>query len=437
MNTTEKTESPDDPLYRDLFENAPAAYGIVNPEGTITEVNDRFANMTGYAPEILTGTGLNDVFSDVTRNSEGILNLLDRMSCGEYIEDRKLKLNRPGEETQWFRGNFRRVCDEQGDPLKYWLVLFDEEQEPEQSSEIEDETAEIFDDEMIPAIQEEDLLEDPGDLKDTIFAECEVIEKIGEGGMAHVYRGRHTKLDLDVVLKVINSSCNSDRSCFQRFLEEARIAFNLDHPNIVDVFNAGEEKAMHYIMMRYIEGASVKELIQKYKQLPESTVLKIVKQVAKGLRYAHSNNIIHRDVKPDNMLMEEGRTVLISDFGVAQLMDDVQKQNRTENMLVGTPHFMAPEQWRNELLDHRVDLYGLGVSMFTMLTGRYPFSGNSLPEFKKQHLRTSPPDPWKYRTGISDETISLMNKLMARDRDERFSDFDKFLQSLKHLMNPS
>lgn len=420
-----------DSIYRSLFESAPVAYGTVDREGSIIKVNQQFAEITGYDARTLSGTRLTDLVISTDQQNRNVHELLDQIECGETIKGQKLQLQCAGDKAVWIRSNLRRVCDDEGDPLKYWLVLFEDTTDDHDAP---DDHTIIPESPHSTIIDSHSDIEDPGNLTNTVFAECQVLEKIGEGGMSHVYRGRHNTLNRDVVLKVINASCDADRSCFQRFLEEARITFEMDHPNIVDVYNAGEEQGMHYIMMKYIQGPSILDLLQKHQQLPESTVLKIVYEVGKGLHYAHSQGVIHRDIKPENLLIEQGKIVLISDFGVARMIEDV-KQQTEQHVLVGTPHYMAPEQWEEQQIDRRVDLYNLGVTTYLMLAGNFPFEGENLHEIRQQHVDKPPPPIRKYHPDLSDATVVLLKKLLARDRSNRFSSGRQLMKAVRSVKN--
>ena len=197
----------------------------------------------------------------------------------------------------------------------------------------------------------------------------EILEKIGSGGMSDVYRAKDHKLNRDVAVKVLKQEYNSDRSFISKFRTEAHAAACLSHPNIVHVFDVGDEDDLHYIVMELVEGITLKTYIAKKGKLEIRETIGIAMQVAQGIEAAHEQHIVHRDIKPQNIIISRDGKVKVTDFGIAKAATTETITSST----MGSVHYISPEQARGGYCDERSDIYSLGITMYEMLTGRVPF----------------------------------------------------------------
>lgn len=201
-----------------------------------------------------------------------------------------------------------------------------------------------------------------------------LIQMVGGGGMANVYLARDMILDRDVALKILRMDFNNDEEFIKRFNREAQSATSLAHPNIVSIYDVGEEDSIYYIVMEYVDGFTLKQYIQKYYPIPVDEALDIMRQITAAISHAHHNGIIHRDIKPQNILIDKEGTVKITDFGIALALSAT---NITQtNAVLGSVHYLSPEQARGGMANKKSDIYSLGIVMFELLTGRLPFRVN-------------------------------------------------------------
>ena len=246
---------------------------------------------------------------------------------------------------------------------------------------------------------------------------CVINELLGQGGMARVYRARQKHLDRDVAIKVLPPFYASDQNFVDRFELEARSLARLMHPNIVVLHDAGDEQGLLYIIMEYVAGGTLREYMTHSMSLREVT--RIIKEVASALTYAHERGIIHRDVKPVNVLMDESKRAVLSDFGIAKVLATSAALTRS-GAGVGTPEYMSPEQCRGGTVDHRADIYALGVMLYEMLTGHTPFEADNYTALAHSHIYETPPPPSKYNPRISPAVQAVTLKALAKDPSERF-----------------
>ena len=222
-------------------------------------------------------------------------------------------------------------------------------------------------------------------------------EKIGQGGMGAVYRAVHAKLGRESAIKILPQNLVKDHPQFAaRFFVEARAAARVNHPNIVQIHDAGEDGDLHYIAMEFVRGMSLKEFLQKKVFLSEAEALKVVLQAAKGLAEASKQNVIHRDIKPANLMITDKGTVKVADFGLAKNLDSDVNVTYSGQVL-GTPAYMSPEQGEGEPADFRSDLYSLGVTLFEMLTGQKPYKAESALGIMMKHCTA--PSPTRGNSG--------------------------------------
>jgi serine/threonine protein kinase len=242
--------------------------------------------------------------------------------------------------------------------------------------------------------------------------------KLGEGGMAQVYLARDVRLDREVAVKVLDRKL-ADRPGFQeRFMREARLAAALDHPNIVPLYDFGDEDAL-YLVMPYLSGGSLQDMLSRT-PLQTGEVVTYGSQIADALDYAHQHKVVHRDVKPANMLLHADGRLMLSDFGLAKIVSQTNTPNAPRNRPdAGTPEYMAPEQVVGSS-DARSDIYGLGVVLYLLLTGRLPFTGSSSREVMEAHLRNDPAPPRRYNPAIPPAMEAVVLRAMAKQPGDRY-----------------
>ncbi len=257
----------------------------------------------------------------------------------------------------------------------------------------------------------------------------EIQEKIGTGGMAVVYRGRDLKLERNVTVKVLKEEFTQEEDFKSRFTTEARSAAKLSHPNIVNVYDVGEDNGIYYIVMEYIHGDTLKQVIKENAPLDEVVALSIAIQMVAALANAHKNGVVHRDIKPENILISVDGTIKITDFGIARAAD-VSTITMTTNA-VGSVYYFSPEQARGGYVDEKSDIYSVGITMFEMLTGHVPFDGNNSVAIALKHLNNEMPDIRQYNPNVSDAVISIINKASAKKKDDRYDSSEDLLSDLK------
>lgn len=247
---------------------------------------------------------------------------------------------------------------------------------------------------------------------------CVIEELIGEGGMARVYRARQRHLERHVAVKVLPPYYAADPAFIKRFKQEAQAMARLAHPNIIIIHDAGEEQGHLFILMEYIGGGNLRDQMER-QPLPPREIVRIVHDVASALDYAHERQIIHRDVKPVNVLLDTNGRVVLSDFGVAKMLESSRAVTRT-GAGVGTPEYMSPEQCRGAMVDARSDIYALGVMVYELLTGRTPFEADSYTALAHSHIYEPVPPPSRLNPRISPAVQSVVLKALEKDPAERF-----------------
>lgn len=246
-----------------------------------------------------------------------------------------------------------------------------------------------------------------------------ILEKIGEGGMALVYKARCSLLNRIVAVKVLKPQYSSDEEFVKRFRREAQAAASLSHPNIVNIYDVGKERDIDYIVMEYVEGKTLKDIIKEEAPLEEKKAINIALQICDALFHAHKNYIIHRDIKPHNIIITEDNRVKVMDFGIARAATSSTLTDT--GSVYGSVHYFSPEQARGGYVNEKSDLYSLGVVMYEMLTGRVPFKGNSPICVALKHLNEKVPPLSEYNKEISRGLEAIVLKAMAKDQCARYT----------------
>jgi len=257
----------------------------------------------------------------------------------------------------------------------------------------------------------------------------EIQEKIGVGGMAVVYRGRDLKLERNVTVKVLKEEFTNDDGFRSRFLTEAKSVAKLSHPNIVNVYDVGEDNGVYYIAMEYIHGDTLKQVIKGNAPMDEIVTLSVAIQMVAALVNAHKNGVVHRDIKPENILISMDGTIKITDFGIARAAD-VSTMTMNTNA-VGSVYYFAPEQARGGYVDEKSDIYSMGITMYEMLTGRVPYDGSTSVAIALKHLNEELPDIRNVNPDVSDTIISIIKKATAKKKDDRYKSSEDMLSDLK------
>ena len=246
----------------------------------------------------------------------------------------------------------------------------------------------------------------------------QLLERIGGGGMAEVFLAEDTLLTRRVAVKILRSQYTSDEDFVVRFRQEARAAARLSHPNIVSIFDVGCAEDTHYIVMEYVSGETLKDYIKREGPLSPQIVLELAYQVAAALKHAHDNKIIHCDIKPHNILISRDGLAKVTDFGIARA---VSSQTSTQVAgVMGSVHYLSPEQARGYGVDAQSDIYSLGVVMYEMLSGAPPFDGPSAISIAMKHLQEQPRSLVETAPATPKALISLVQKAMAKKPQERF-----------------
>ena len=225
-----------------------------------------------------------------------------------------------------------------------------------------------------------------------------IVRSIGEGGMANVYLAHDTILDRDVAIKVLRGDLSNDEKFVRRFQREALAASSLSHPNIVEMYDVGEDNGIYYIVMEYVEGKTVKQLVKKRGSLTLSEALDIMLQLTDGISHAHDSYIIHRDLKPQNILIKDDGQIKITDFGIAMALNSTQLTQT--NSVMGSVHYLPPEQALGKGATIRSDIYSMGILFYELLTGKLPFKGENAVEIAMKQIKEPLPSVRKQNEAI-------------------------------------
>ncbi len=259
----------------------------------------------------------------------------------------------------------------------------------------------------------------------------EILDLIGSGGMSEVYRARCHKLNRYVAIKVLKKEFISDDAFVRKFKMEAQAAGALIHPNIVNYYDVVDEDDLHYIVMELVEGITLKNYIDQKGRLETDEAVDFAIKIAEGLKAAHSRGIIHRDVKPQNVILAEDHNLKVADFGIARA---VTAQTASTSQAMGSVHYISPEQAKGEFTDERSDIYSLGITMYEMLTGKLPFTGDTAVSVALAHVNDDVTPPSVYNPTIPVGLEQVILKCMEKDADRRYQDADSLISDLQYVL---
>jgi serine/threonine protein kinase len=263
------------------------------------------------------------------------------------------------------------------------------------------------------------------------LGQYEITALLGKGGMATVYRARQTSMGRDVALKIIDPNLAKNPDFLKRFERESRTIASLSHAHILKVFDFGQQHGSIYLVMELLRGGSLSHVLKRGR-IPLNIVSWLLDQVASALDYAHARSIVHRDLKPHNLLFDDSRNIFLTDFGLAKLLGNLGTGDLTRSgLVVGTPAYMAPEQWKNENFDHRADIYSLGVILYEMLTNKLPFNADTPHRMMYLHLNQAPPPVFQSRPDLPPAVGQILDQAMSKDPELRFPSAGKLALAFK------
>ena len=257
-----------------------------------------------------------------------------------------------------------------------------------------------------------------------------VTRKLGAGGMADVYLAEDEELGRRVAIKILNERHANDDSFVERFRREAKNAAGLSHPNIVSIYDRGEAEGTYYIAMEYLDGRTLKELLIARGPMPIADAIHYTRQILNALRFAHKKGVVHRDIKPHNVMVDGDGRLKVTDFGIARAG---ASQMTEAGAIVGTAQYLSPEQARGAAVDQRSDLYSIGVVLYEMLTGNVPFTGESPVEIAMKHLSDTPRPPSSIRPEIPPDLDMVVLRALAKNPDDRFQTAEEMDAELAHI----
>jgi serine/threonine protein kinase len=282
----------------------------------------------------------------------------------------------------------------------------------------------------------------------TALGKYRILATLGHGGMAHVYRAHQENLDREVAIKVLPPWYAADRNFVERFNLEARLVARLSHPNIVTIHDFSEQNGHLYIVMQLVDGGTLKQLLDTLRDPSSSAnqhsqevigamdvaeANRIFQQLASALAYAHEQGIIHRDIKPVNVLLDRTKRPILSDFGIAKVLASTKELTRP-GAGVGTPEYMSPEQCKGEQVDGRADIYALGVMLYESLTGRTPFIGDNYPAIAHSHLYETPPDPRLFNRLIPQPVSAVILTALQKKPEQRYQRANDMAKALEYAV---
>ncbi|WP_421384526.1 Stk1 family PASTA domain-containing Ser/Thr kinase [Bacillus salacetis] len=267
-----------------------------------------------------------------------------------------------------------------------------------------------------------------------ISGRYKIVEMIGGGGMANVYLAKDMILDREVAIKMLRLDFANEEEFIKRFQREAQSATSLAHPNIVSIYDVGEEDDIYYIVMEYVNGMTLKQYIQKHSPISIEKTIDIMRQLASAISHAHQNHIVHRDIKPQNILIDYDGTVKITDFGIAMALSATSITQT--NSVLGSVHYLSPEQARGGMATRKSDIYSLGIVMFELLSGRLPFSGESAVSIALKHLQSETPSLRRWNQDIPQSVENIVLKATAKDPFQRYDSVEEIEEELRTALDP-
>ena len=268
-----------------------------------------------------------------------------------------------------------------------------------------------------------------------IAGRYELEELVGTGGMSSVYRAHDRLLERDVALKVLHEQFTADTDYVERFRREARSVAQLSHPNIVTVIDRGEQDDRQYIVFEYVAGENLKSLVEREGPLPEDEAVRLTLQIARALGFAHEHGLVHRDVKPQNVLLNGDGQAKVTDFGIARSLDVKGGLTQTGTVM-GTSDYIAPEQARGSRVDAQSDIYSLGVVLYELLTGEVPFPADNFVAVAMRHINEPPPSVRERRPDVSPRLDAAIRRAMAKEPRDRFASMDELCAELSACLGP-
>jgi serine/threonine protein kinase len=263
-----------------------------------------------------------------------------------------------------------------------------------------------------------------------------ILGKLGAGAMAVVYKAKQLSLNRTVAIKILPKRFSENPEYVERFYKEGQAAGKLNHNNIVQAFDVGEAGGYHYFVMEYVEGKTIYDDLAAGKVFDEDDALDIIIQVARALNHAHSCGLIHRDVKPKNIMINTAGVVKLADMGLARATTDIEAAQTEAGKAYGTPYYIAPEQIRGKIdIDGRADIYGLGATLYHMLTGRVPFMADDPSDVMRKHLREELIPPDHINTALSAGISEVIEVMMAKRKDDRYNNVEELLTDLEAVRN--
>jgi len=265
-------------------------------------------------------------------------------------------------------------------------------------------------------------------VRDQLKEEYEILDELGRGGMAIVFKAREKQLERDVAIKVLPFSLAFDKEFVERFQREARTSAKLEHPGIIPIYRVGKSGRVIYFVMKFLRGKPLSAVLAQRGALPPGDIRRVLVEVGRALGYAHKSDIVHRDIKPDNIMFDEHGQAVVTDFGIAKAASGGKLTGT--GMAIGTPHYMSPEQARAQPLDGRSDLYSLGVVAYVCLTGAVPFDGEDSFSIGYKHIMEALPEP-SLATDEHRQVFEIVKKMMAKAPEERFQSAEQMVEAVE------
>ncbi|MCI0476111.1 MAG: serine/threonine protein kinase [Anaerolineales bacterium] len=261
-----------------------------------------------------------------------------------------------------------------------------------------------------------------------------IVSQLGRGGMATVFKAYHAALDRYVAIKVPVADFQANPDVLARFKREVKIIAKLDHPNIIPIYDVSEFEGTPYLVMRFVEGRTLREFLSQYKKAVSlNTIMTIMRAVTGALTFAHQKQVLHRDVKPSNIMLGNDGSVYLMDFGLARIVAEADL-TLSKDIVIGTPYYISPEQAKGEPLDERTDVYSLGIVLYELLAGRVPFTGERPSIVVYHHISTPPPPPSTFNLNISPSLEQVVLKALVKDKTLRFASAAEMMAALQEVV---